>query len=163
MSTASAQARLTGPDEPLFYLPGATEGTLQWKAATLQLVNWGGFEGRVRFDFHPGATLISGASGTGKSTLLDAYIALMMPYDTPFNGASNDAVTGRARGEEQRNLLSYLRGKTDTTTDDRGRVDQVLRGAWDRHLGCGRDDLRQRSRSPVHHPAGLLRGREGHY
>src|SRR5438270_41066 len=65
----------------LFHMDGATEGTLQWKAETFQLVNWGGFEGRVRFDFHPGATLLSGASGTGKSTLLDAYIALMMPSD----------------------------------------------------------------------------------
>jgi uncharacterized protein YPO0396 len=114
----------------LFYLPGATIGTLQWKAETFQLVNWGGFEGRVHFNFHPGATLISGASGTGKSTLLDAYIALMMPSDTPFNGASNDAVGGRARSDTQRNLLSYLRGKIDTGTDSAtGReVDQILRG-----------------------------------
>lgn len=114
---------------PLFYIAGATDSTLQWKAEAFQLVNWGGFEGRVRFDFHRGATLISGASGTGKSTLLDAYIALMMPSDTPFNGASNDAVAGRARSSEQRNLLSYLRGQTDTTTDDHGRErPKVLRG-----------------------------------
>src|SRR4051812_20952467 len=72
----------------LFHVAGATEGTTQWKAETFQLVNWGGFEARVTFRFHPGSTLISGASGTGKSTLLDAYIALMMPSDTPFNGAS---------------------------------------------------------------------------
>ena len=39
----------------------------------------------------------------------------MMPSDTPFNGASNDATTGRARSADQRNLLTYLRGKTDTT------------------------------------------------
>src|SRR3954462_11024581 len=89
----------------LFHIDGATEGTLQWKAETFQLVNWGGFEGRVRFYFHPGATLVSGASGTGKSTLLDAYIALRVPSDTPFNDASNDAVAGRARSAEQRNLL----------------------------------------------------------
>jgi uncharacterized protein YPO0396 len=122
--------RTPAPDSGLFYLPGATAGTLQWKAETLQLVNWGGFEGRVGFEFHPGATLISGASGTGKSTLLDAYIALMMPSDTPFNGASNDAVGGRARSDTQRNLLSYLRGKVDTLADaETGReVDQLLRG-----------------------------------
>jgi len=130
---------LTDPDErpvpaagvemPLFYAAGATEGTSQWRAEALQLVNWGGFEGRVRFDFHPSSTLVSGASGTGKSTLLDGYIALMMPSDTAFNGASNDAAGGRARSAEQRNLLSYLRGKTDSTTDASGReVDQVLRG-----------------------------------
>ena len=119
----------TAIDVPLMYVPGATEGTVQWKAERLQLVNWGGFEGRERFDFHPGSTLISGASGTGKSTLLDAYIALMMPADTRFNSASNDAV-GRARGEDQRHLLSYLRGQTDTTTDPvtgRERA-KVLRG-----------------------------------
>jgi uncharacterized protein YPO0396 len=119
----------TGVDVPLFYAEGATEGTTQWKAGTFQLVNWGGFEGRVRFDFNPGATLISGASGTGKSTLLDAYIALMMPSDTSFNGASNDAVGGRARSAEQRHLLSYLRGQVDTTADDVGRSrPKVLRG-----------------------------------
>jgi len=114
---------------PLLYVAGATDGTLQWKAETFQLVNWGGFEGPVRFNFHAGATLISGASGTGKSTLLDAYIALMMPSDTPFNGASNDAIAGRARSVEQRNLLSYLRGQTDTTADDHGHErPKVLRG-----------------------------------
>ena len=124
-----------GEQDPMFYVPGATAGTVQWKAETFQLVNWGGFEGRVVFNFHPGSTLISGASGTGKSTLLDAYIALMMPSDTPFNGASNDLVGGRARSAEQRNLLSYLRGQTDTTTDTAGREKaMVLRGdrtaAW---------------------------------
>lgn len=116
-------------DAPLLYIDGATEGTLQWKAETFQLVNWGGFEGRNAFTFHRGATLISGASGTGKSSLLDAYIALMMPSDTPFNGASNDAVGGRARSADQRNLLSYLRGQTDTVADSTGREKaKVLRG-----------------------------------
>ena len=42
-------------DAPLFYVDGATEGTTQWKAETLQVVNWGGFEGAVRVPFHPGA------------------------------------------------------------------------------------------------------------
>jgi uncharacterized protein YPO0396 len=72
---------------------------------------------------------MSGASGSGKSTVLDAYIALMMPSDTPFNGASNDA-GGRARSAEQRNLLTYLRGKMDTSRVDGSEEmrDQVLRG-----------------------------------
>ena len=76
------------------------------------------------------ATMISGASGVGKSTILDAYTALMMPSDTKFNGASNDAVAGRARGVGQRNLLSYLRGAVDVVDDPRtGRpVEKLLRG-----------------------------------
>lgn len=122
-------ARDTIPDAPLFYLEGATEGTTQWRAQTLQVVNWGGFEGAVTVPFHQGATLISGASGSGKSTLLDAYIALMMPSDIAFNGASNDAVAGRARSAGQRNLMSYLRGQTDTVPDESGRErPKLLRG-----------------------------------
>ena len=114
----------------LLHLPGVTPGTSQWKAETLQMVNWGGFHGYVSVPFAPGATLLTGGSGTGKSTLLDAYLAVMMPSDTPFNGASNDAATGRARGARQRNLLTYLRGKTDTARETgTGELrDQVLRG-----------------------------------
>ena len=36
-----------------------------------------------------------------------------MSHTTPFNGASNGAASGRARGREQRNVLSYARGKLD--------------------------------------------------
>ncbi|MFT2816674.1 ATP-binding protein [Leifsonia sp. A12D58] len=118
-------------DSPLFYVDGLTEGTTQWKAETFQMVNWGGFHGHHEIAFASTATLVSGASGTGKSTLLDAYLALMMPSDTPFNGASNDAGSGRARSADQRNLMTYLKGKTDSNREaDTGALhDQVLRGA----------------------------------
>ncbi|WP_425861340.1 ATP-binding protein [Arthrobacter sp. TWP1-1] len=111
-------AGLTAPTNPA-----------QWRVEALQMVNWGGFHGRNEVRFSPGSTLLSGASGTGKSTLLDAYLALMMPSVTPFNGASNDA-GGRARSSEQRNLLTYLRGKMDTNRVDGSDEmrDQVLRG-----------------------------------
>jgi len=101
----------------------------QWIAESMQLVNWGGFHGHTLIELDPDATLLSGASGTGKSTILDGYLALMMPSDTPFNGASNDAA-GRARNPEQRNLLSYLRGKTDDSreTGTGALTDKVLRG-----------------------------------
>lgn len=106
------------------------DDTVQWRAALLQLVNWGGFSGLTTVPLRGDATMISGASGVGKSTILDAYTALMMPSDTKFNGASNDAVAGRARGVGQRNLLSYLRGAVDVVDDPRtGRpVEKLLRG-----------------------------------
>jgi uncharacterized protein YPO0396 len=117
-------------DSPLFYIDGATEGTTQWRAEVFQMVNWGGFQGHHEVAIAPGATLISGASGTGKSSLMDAYLALIMPSDTPFNGASNDAGAGRARSADQRNLMTYLKGKTDSNREQQtGELkDEVLRG-----------------------------------
>ncbi|WP_084618297.1 ATP-binding protein [Jonesia quinghaiensis] len=100
----------------------------QWLAESLQLVNWGGYHGHHALPFHPEGTLLSGGSGTGKSTLLDAYIALMMPHTTPFNGASNSATSGRARGQDQRNIISYVRGKTDDRPTATGPTETVLRG-----------------------------------
>jgi len=101
----------------------------QWRLETLQLVNWGGFHGHHTITVSPGSTLMAGGSGVGKSTLLDSWIALMMPSDTDFNGASNDAGSGRARSAEKRNLLTYLRGKQDRKGDGSGETRElVLRG-----------------------------------
>ncbi|OIH98563.1 MULTISPECIES: ATP-binding protein [unclassified Curtobacterium] len=100
-----------------FATPALFDTVAQWRAESMQVVNWGGFHGHRQVELSGTATLISGASGTGKSTLMDAYLAVMMPSDVPFNGASNDATTGRARSADQRNLLTYLRGKVDTRRD----------------------------------------------
>ncbi|MBW9094104.1 AAA family ATPase [Microbacterium jejuense] len=108
-------------------IPAASRGQ-QWLAEDLQLVNWGGYDGAHRVRFSPEATLLCGGSGSGKSTLMDAYIALMMPHTTPFNGASNGGVTGRPRGDEQRNILSYARGKLDESRTEDGTKMRVLRG-----------------------------------
>ncbi|WP_231381158.1 ATP-binding protein [Nocardioides luteus] len=100
----------------------------QWVASELQLVNWGGYDGAHRVRFSPTATLLTGGSGSGKSTLMDAYIALIMPHTTPFNGASNGGVVGRPRGQDQRNILSYARGKIDEAKTAEGTKIRVLRG-----------------------------------
>ena len=116
--------------QPTLLPDPAGTGETQWIGESMQLVNWGGFHGHTVIDLDPEATLLSGASGTGKSTILDAYLALMMPSDTPFNGASNDAAAGRARNPEQRNLLTYLRGKIDDSREagTGALADKVLRG-----------------------------------
>lgn len=100
-----------------------------WRIEHIQVINWGGFHQKVaNFHFHPDATIVTGASGVGKSTVLDAYLALMMPSDVAFNGASNAASGGRARGSDQRSLRTYLTGKTDDTVEDGMTVDKSLRG-----------------------------------
>lgn len=48
------------------------DDTVQWRAALLQLVNWGGFGGLTTVPLRGDATMISGGSGVGKSTILDA-------------------------------------------------------------------------------------------
>ena len=110
------------------------------------------------------ATMISGASGVGKSTILDAYTALMMPSDTKFNGASNDAVAGRARGAGQRNLLSYLRGAVDVVDDPRtGRpVEKLLRGKGADTWGAIAMTFVNDQRRPVHGAPHLLRAAARH-
>ncbi len=103
----------------------------QWRLESLQMVNWGGFEGHHKVEYHPESTLVSGGSGTGKSTMLDAYTALVMPWKVPFNGASNDSGSGRARDEAggQRTLLTYLRGKVGNTNEGGGNKSaSLLRG-----------------------------------
>ena len=114
--------------DTLFGLIPATSTGQQWVACDLQLVNWGGYDGHHVVRFAPNATLLYGASGSGKSTLMDAYIALLMPHTTPFNGASNGGVVGRPRGKDQRNIVSYARGKLDESRTDDGTRIKVLRG-----------------------------------
>ncbi|MDQ4112499.1 MAG: AAA family ATPase, partial [Actinomycetota bacterium] len=114
--------------DSLFGLIPARSNGRQWVASELQLVNWGGYDGAHRVRFSPSATLLTGGSGSGKSTLMDAYIALIMPHTTPFNGASNGGVVGRPRGQDQRNILSYARGKIDEAKTAEGTKIRVLRG-----------------------------------
>ena len=137
--------------------PTGTSDT-QWIGESMQLVNWGGFHGHTLIELDPEATLLSGASGTGKSTILDGYLALIMPSDTPFNGASNDAA-GRARNPEQRNLLTYLRGKIDDSREagTGALTDKVLRGVDGPTWGAISDDLHRRHRPSADSAARLPR------
>jgi len=133
VTTTTAAADTVGAprmQQSLFGLiPTASDGR-QWVVRSMQLVNWGGYHGHHEVRFAGTTTLLTGASGSGKSTLLDAYIALMMSHTTPFNGASNGATSGRARGQEQRNVVSYARGKLDEqrTVGAATSKDRVLRG-----------------------------------
>lgn len=102
--------------------------THQWTLESMQLINWGCFDGYHPISFAgPGqVTLITGFTGTGKSTLLDAHIVLMHNTSTALNRASN-ATSHRSRSEETRNVVSYMRGVHGQRRDVDGEHDLLLR------------------------------------
>lgn len=100
----------------------------QWTLASIQLVNWGGYDGHMKVDLAGPreVTLITGSTGSGKSTLLDAHIVLMHNPSTALNRASNTN-SHRSRSEESRNIVSYMRGVHGQTRDVEGEHAVMLR------------------------------------
>ncbi|MGC5171614.1 ATP-binding protein [Microbacterium sp. DT81.1] len=100
----------------------------QWRGESIQLVDWGNMSGHVQLDLDGESALMTGESGSGKSTIFDAVLAIMQPSRTRFNFASNSTGTGRARSGDQRDELSYLIGKLDDIERADGEhVPQALR------------------------------------
>lgn len=109
--------------DALFQRPDADEQ--QWRLDALLLCNWGGFDAIHEIDMTGLSTLISGVSGAGKSTVLDAWSTLLTPA-VPLNAASNEA-GARTRGDGTRTTLTYVRGQYGWGSDRE--VPLVLRGA----------------------------------
>ncbi|WP_262107548.1 ATP-binding protein [Arthrobacter sp. Marseille-P9274] len=79
----------------------------QWRLDRLEVLNWGTFQGHHRVDVARRGFLLTGHSGSGKSSLVDAISAVLTPrMQLRFNAAAQDTA---ARGED-RSLVSYLRG-----------------------------------------------------
>lgn len=103
-----------------------------WSMHSLQVANWGGFQS-YGHELHfalDGASLLSGTPGSGKSSLLDAVLAVMMPgAKLRYNEASNET-GGRPRDVRtgQRTTLGYVRGKTGERHTSAGMRSDVLRG-----------------------------------
>ncbi len=107
----------------------------QWQLFRMQLINWGTFDGVAEAyfanDFNEAAvTVVSGASGTGKSTLQDAYDEIMMRAPR-FNAASNvgGRGVGAGFGSGKRTLHTYARGMLDSVYDEASQTEvaRVLR------------------------------------
>lgn len=92
----------------------------QWRLSRIQLINWGTFNGTLDVPVSRSGALITGGSGTGKSTLIDAISAVLIPTDrVKFNAAAqHEAKRGRGR-----DLVSYIRGAWRAAEDpDSGTV-----------------------------------------
>ncbi|MBN6710607.1 hypothetical protein JFL47_05085 [Haemophilus haemoglobinophilus] len=87
----------------------------QIRLAELSVYNWGSFNGLHSARIDPQGTLITGDNGTGKSTFIDALMALLQPAGKAvFNVAA-------AQGDRSdRSLVSYMRGSFGTAHDGVG-------------------------------------------
>jgi uncharacterized protein YPO0396 len=75
-----------------------------------QVINWGVFDGYHDIEFSRTGTLLTGSSGAGKSSLLDALsVAFLSQRRRNFN-ASSDKSSGHAPQSSQRSVDKYIRG-----------------------------------------------------
>lgn len=112
MSTAPAAMKTAGDTMPH---PG------QWRLAEVQIANWGTLDGAIyRIPVARKGHLVTGPSGSGKSSILDAIAAVLTP-DKWLR--LNAAAQGAGPRSDQRSIPSYVRGAWSRTTDvDEDRV-----------------------------------------
>ena len=91
----------------------ATAG--QHRLARIQVYNWGTFGGYHDLPVPRSGLLLTGPSGSGKSSLLDALSAVLVPAKhLRFNAAAQDAGTN----DRSRTVLSYVRGAYRRVTQE---------------------------------------------
>lgn len=106
------EAAVLSSPEPL---PAGSIQAGQWRLDSLELVNWGTFQGHHRVELSREGFLITGHSGSGKSSMLDGIAAVLTPRKwLRFNAAAQDA---SSRGED-RPIVSYIRGAWRRQADE---------------------------------------------
>ncbi|AMV34413.1 hypothetical protein VN12_19975 [Pirellula sp. SH-Sr6A] len=84
-------------------MDGAQSSEPSYLLTRLEVFNWGPFRGMHRADFDPIGTAIIGPTGSGKTTLVDALMTLLVAQPR-YNLASTGG------HESDRTLVSYVRG-----------------------------------------------------
>ena len=75
--------------------------TEQFHLSRLQVINWGVFDGYHSIPFSCGGALIAGASGSGKSSLLDAISLGFLPFNRRnFNASGDNTAAGSSAGQK---------------------------------------------------------------
>lgn len=100
----------------------------QFRLVRLQVVNWGTFCGYKDFQIDERGVLLTGPSGSGKSSLMDAHsLALLPTNDQRFNASAD--LTARGAKQSTRTVADYVRGAWSHTSDEND-ISQVqyLRG-----------------------------------
>ncbi len=106
--------------------------TEQFHLSRLQVINWGVFDGYHSIPFSTGGALIAGASGSGKSSLLDAISLGFLPFNRRnFNASGDNTAAGSSAG--RRTVDKYVRGAWGQRSDGGTSRVMYLRGdgtAW---------------------------------
>lgn len=84
----------------------------QIRLAELSVYNWGSFHGLHTAHIDAHGTLITGDNGTGKSTLIDGLMALLLPA-----GSARFNIAAAQGDRSDRSLVSYIRGSFGTAHD----------------------------------------------
>ncbi|ANZ39106.1 hypothetical protein BBK82_26560 [Lentzea guizhouensis] len=94
-----------------------TVHTGQFRLTRLQIVNWGTFSGYKDFPIDERGVLLTGPSGSGKSSLMDAHSLTLLPtHDQRFNASAD--LTARGAKQNSRNVAAYVRGAWSETNDE---------------------------------------------
>ena len=84
--------------------------TEQFHLSRLQVINWGVFDGYHSIPFSSGGALIAGASGSGKSSLLDAISLGFLPFNRRnFNASDDNTAAGSSSRSRRSNRFSRLK------------------------------------------------------
>lgn len=89
----------------------------QNRLSSVQIVNWGTFDGAHTIKVDRAGTLLTGDSGVGKSTVFDAMLLVMDARPKMNEAAQNN---NGSNAEEKRTAFSYMRGRLGTQGSDDG-------------------------------------------
>jgi uncharacterized protein YPO0396 len=102
----------------LFNTDAAQSG---FRLAYLEIYNWGTFDKNVfRLETGCDTTLLTGANGSGKTTIIDAIITLLVPSNKRFYNQSSGAEAKKERDE-----LSYFWGSYGKSYSEENETAQV--------------------------------------
>lgn len=92
----------------------------QYRMRRLDVFDWGTFSGVHEIPIAERGHLFLGRSGTGKSTLLDAMSALLVPprVKADFNAAARDS----EKNGQDRSLVTYIRGAWGESESEGGTI-----------------------------------------
>lgn len=81
---------------------------------TAEVQNWGPFSGRWVIPLRSLPALFIGENGTGKSSLMDGILTLLVANGLHYNNASDS----KGKRSEERKLIEYVRGFKESSRDD---------------------------------------------